>query len=159
MFQPTPPLGRALRRLALTTKQGPKDYYKGTGSGSTGRHTKGGKYIISYRKVRSYVPPDYDIEGLDQLTPFVSARIPRPARELLLDRNTGEQIKDQKTDGRLYLKRWKEKVQQREISRVEMDDGKRFKERKKDHGIVNLPQIYANARKSNPEQRPEPDQT
>ncbi|TID14543.1 hypothetical protein E6O75_ATG08689 [Venturia nashicola] len=107
MFQPTTPLGRALRRLALTTKQGPKDYYKGTGSGSMGRHTKGGGYIIHYQKVRTYVPPNYKIKRLDLLTPFVSARIPRPSRERLIDATTGEVIKDPKIEGRLFLKRWK----------------------------------------------------
>lgn len=58
MFTPTPSLGRALRRLALTTKQAGKDYYKGTGSGSMGRHTKYGGYRIDWSKVRTYVVPD-----------------------------------------------------------------------------------------------------
>jgi large subunit ribosomal protein L41 len=58
MFTPTASLGRALRRLALTTKQAGKDYYKGTGSGSMGRHTKFGDYRIDWSKVRTYVVPD-----------------------------------------------------------------------------------------------------
>jgi hypothetical protein len=58
MFTPTPSLGRALRRLALTTKQAGKDYYKGTGSGSMGRHTKYGGYRIDWSKVRTYIVPD-----------------------------------------------------------------------------------------------------
>jgi len=58
MFTPTPSLGRALRRLALTTKQAGKDYYKGTGTGSMGRHTKFGGYTIDWSKVRTYVVPD-----------------------------------------------------------------------------------------------------
>ena len=58
MFTPTAPLGRALRRLALTTKQAGKDYYKGTGSGSMGSHTKWGGYKIDWSKVRTYVVPD-----------------------------------------------------------------------------------------------------
>ena len=34
-------------------------YYKGTGSGSMGRHTKHGGYIIEWAKVRNYmVPPN-----------------------------------------------------------------------------------------------------
>ena len=56
-MQPTQPLQRALRRLKLTTKQVGKGYYKGTGGGSMGRHTKHGAYIIDYEKVRTYVSP------------------------------------------------------------------------------------------------------
>lgn len=56
-MQPTAPLFRRLRRLALTTKQVNGGYYKGTGSGSMGRHTKHGGYIIDYKKVRTYVVP------------------------------------------------------------------------------------------------------
>jgi hypothetical protein len=57
MFKPSHPLFRRLRRLALTTKQVNGGYYKGTGSGSTGRHTKHGGYIIEWEKVRTYVVP------------------------------------------------------------------------------------------------------
>ena len=56
-MKPTPPLSRSLRRLALTTKQVNGGYYKGTGSGSMGRHTKHGGYIIDPKKVRTYVVP------------------------------------------------------------------------------------------------------
>lgn len=57
-MQPTQPLARALRRLALTTKQAGKDYYKGTGSGSMGSHTKWGGYKIEWAKVRTFKVPD-----------------------------------------------------------------------------------------------------
>ena len=57
MFKPTQPLYRRLRRLALTTKMVNGGFYKGTGSGSTGRHTKHGGYIIEWHKVRNYVVP------------------------------------------------------------------------------------------------------
>ena len=57
MFKPSQPLFRRLRRLALTTKQVNGGYYKGTGSGSMGRHTKHGGYIIEWEKVRTYVVP------------------------------------------------------------------------------------------------------
>ena len=60
MFKPTAPLFRRIRRLALTTKQTGKGFYKGTGSGSMGRHTKHGGYIIEYEKVRTYVVPNLD---------------------------------------------------------------------------------------------------
>lgn len=57
-MQPTPILQKSLRRLALTTKQGPKDYYKGTGSGAMGVHTPNGGYKIIWKKVRTYQCPD-----------------------------------------------------------------------------------------------------
>lgn len=57
-MQPSPVLQRAIRRLALTTKQGPHNYYKGNRTGAMGRHTRFGGYIIDWRKVRTYVCPD-----------------------------------------------------------------------------------------------------
>jgi large subunit ribosomal protein L41 len=56
-MKPTHALFRRIRRLALTTKQTNKGFYKGTGSGSTGRHTQHGGYIIEWPKVRTYVVP------------------------------------------------------------------------------------------------------
>lgn len=68
-MQPTQPLFRAIRRLALTTKQGPHNYYKGNRTGAMGQHTKWGGYQIDWSKVRTYVCPD--------LSDFmVSTRIP-----------------------------------------------------------------------------------
>ncbi len=46
------------RRLRLTTKDVNKGFYKGTRTGSMGRHTKYGGYIIEWSKVRTYVCPD-----------------------------------------------------------------------------------------------------
>lgn len=63
-MKPTQSLFRRLRRLALTTKQANKGFYKGTGTGSTGRHTKHGGYVIEWEKVRTYVVP----EGLKEFT-------------------------------------------------------------------------------------------
>lgn len=59
-MQPTQALWKrsSLRRLALTTKQGPHNYYKGNRTGSMGQHTKYGGYIVDYKKVRTYVCPD-----------------------------------------------------------------------------------------------------
>jgi large subunit ribosomal protein L41 len=56
-MKPTQILARRIRRLALTTKMANKGYYKGTGTGSTGSHTKHGGYIIDWAKVRTYVVP------------------------------------------------------------------------------------------------------
>ncbi len=52
---------RPYRKFQLTTKDINKGYYKGNRSGSMGRHTKHGGYIIELHKVRTYVVPT----GLD----------------------------------------------------------------------------------------------
>lgn len=46
------------RKLPLTTKDVNKGYYKGNRTGSMGRHTKYGGYVVDYSKVRTYVVPD-----------------------------------------------------------------------------------------------------
>ena len=56
-MKPTASLYARFRRLPLTTKQVNNGFYKGTGSGAMGRHTKHGGYIIEWRKVRTYVVP------------------------------------------------------------------------------------------------------
>lgn len=62
-MKPTQALAKNMaRKLQLTGKTGPKNFYKGWGSGSMGEHTKYGGYKINYDKVRSYVVPD----GLDK---------------------------------------------------------------------------------------------
>ena len=58
IMQPTLPLQRAIKRLALTTKQGPHNFYKGNGTGALGTHTKYGTYKIDWAKVRTYQCPD-----------------------------------------------------------------------------------------------------
>jgi len=75
MFKPSQPLFRRLRRLALTTKQVNGGYYKGTGSGSTGRHTKHGGYIIEWEKVRTYVAPS-DLANFE--VTFLSSTLKSP---------------------------------------------------------------------------------
>ena len=57
-MKPTQALFRRVRRLALTTKQVNGGFYKGTGSGSMGRHTKHGDYIIECHKVRTFKVPE-----------------------------------------------------------------------------------------------------
>lgn len=58
-MRPSQPFFRKLTRLALTTKQAAKGggYYKGTGTGPLGVHTKHGGYRILWRLVRTYVVP------------------------------------------------------------------------------------------------------
>ncbi|KAI4170380.1 MAG: hypothetical protein LQ343_005002 [Gyalolechia ehrenbergii] len=97
-MQPTAPLFRRLRRLALTTKMVNGGYYKGTGSGSMGRHTKHGGYVLDYAKVRTYVVPK-DLKDF-KLTPFVTKNM-----ELL----KGDFEGDPKggLSGERYLEKWK----------------------------------------------------
>ncbi|KAK6520339.1 hypothetical protein TWF506_000613 [Arthrobotrys conoides] len=47
-----------IKRLKLTTKQVNGGYYKGTGTGSMGSHTKYGGYVLDPKKLRNYVVPD-----------------------------------------------------------------------------------------------------
>lgn len=62
-MRPTPSLGIKFRKLALTTKDVNKGFYKGNRTGSMGRHTKHGGYIIEWEKVRTYaVPPLEDFQ-------------------------------------------------------------------------------------------------
>ena len=69
MFKPTQVLSASRRRLRLTTKQTNGGYYKGNRTGSMGRHTKHGNYVIEWHKVRTYVvPPDLDRYKVGQYT-------------------------------------------------------------------------------------------
>ncbi|KAL7622366.1 60S ribosomal protein L27, mitochondrial [Parahypoxylon ruwenzoriense] len=74
-MQPTQALLKRFRKLPLTTKDIKKGFYKGTGTGSMGSHTKFGGYVIDWKKVRTYVVP----AGLKdfKLTPFVTEKMPR----------------------------------------------------------------------------------
>jgi large subunit ribosomal protein L41 len=57
-----------IRRLRLTTKQVNGGYYKGTGTGTIGRHTKHGGFEVDWNKVRTYVAPD--LKGFDVCISF-----------------------------------------------------------------------------------------
>ncbi|KAI1758073.1 mitochondrial ribosomal protein L27-domain-containing protein [Xylaria castorea] len=97
-MQPTPVLQKLFRKLPLTTKDIKKGFYKGTRTGSMGRHTKHGGYIIEWKKVRTYVVP----AGLAdfKLTPFVTNKI-----KVTKGRYEGY-TKGPKSP-ELYLDRWK----------------------------------------------------
>jgi len=45
------------RHLRLTTKDVNKGFYKGNRTGTVGRHTKHGGFIVDYSRVRTYVVP------------------------------------------------------------------------------------------------------
>ncbi|KAI0483659.1 mitochondrial ribosomal protein L27-domain-containing protein [Xylaria cf. heliscus] len=97
-MQPTPGLQKAFRKFALTTKNIKKGFYKGTRTGSMGRHTRHGGYIIDWKKVRTYVVPS----GLENfsLTPFVTTKI-----ENIRGRYEGYPKGPKSPE--LYLDRWK----------------------------------------------------
>ncbi|KAG0189673.1 hypothetical protein DFQ28_003101 [Apophysomyces sp. BC1034] len=59
MFGVLRALPRGAGRTQLTSKRG-HNFYKGTGSGAMGRHTKRGGYIIDWNKVRTFVVPDLE---------------------------------------------------------------------------------------------------
>ncbi|KAJ2342160.1 60S ribosomal protein L27, mitochondrial, partial [Coemansia sp. RSA 2618] len=50
-------LFRGAKRSVMTAKHG-HNYYKGNRTGSIGRHTKHGGYVINMDKVRTFVVPD-----------------------------------------------------------------------------------------------------
>nr|GEV42789.1 39S ribosomal protein L41-A, mitochondrial-like [Tanacetum cinerariifolium] len=57
-------IGRAYRRKRtsslsiLTSKTGPRDYYKGKNCKPTGFHTRKGGYVVVQEKLPNYVVPD-----------------------------------------------------------------------------------------------------
>lgn len=89
------------KRLALTTKQGNKNFYKGTRSTGIGKMDQWGGYHIKYEKVRTFVVP----EALETCTfkPLVSANAPVPKNSF--KGYTGI------TDGKLHLAKIKEFVE------------------------------------------------
>ncbi|MCJ1288261.1 hypothetical protein MMC26_007616 [Xylographa opegraphella] len=97
-MRPTQPLYRRLRRLALTTKQVNGGFYKGTGSGSMGRHTKHGDYVIEWHKVRTYVVP-HQLKDF-KLTPFVTRNMEPLKGNFEGDKKGG-------LSGQRYLDHWK----------------------------------------------------
>ncbi|KAL4445315.1 hypothetical protein ABPG77_011140 [Micractinium sp. CCAP 211/92] len=74
-------LGRARRvpRVGftrLTTKQGPRGYYKGKGAAPTGHHTNKGGYTMREERLPQYIVPD--LTGF-KLKPFIATSIAKPA--------------------------------------------------------------------------------
>ncbi|QPG74593.1 hypothetical protein FOA43_001924 [Brettanomyces nanus] len=90
------------KRLPLSTKQGNKNFYKGTRSSGIGRLNKFGKYKIDYNRVRTFVVP----ETLDEcvLKPLVSSKAPIP-------KNSFKGYDLGAVDGRLYLDKIKEFIE------------------------------------------------
>ncbi|PHH61365.1 hypothetical protein CDD81_443 [Ophiocordyceps australis] len=86
------------RNLRITTKDVGRGFYKGNRTGSMGRHTKHGGYVIEWDKVRTYVVPDLTDFNL---TPFVSRTIEaKPGDYKGLPRGP--------LDPYLYIEQWKQ---------------------------------------------------
>lgn len=90
------------KRWPLTTKQGNKNFYKGTRSTGIGRWTSRGRYIINWDKVRTYVVPS-NVHSTE-LKPFVCATAPKIV-------NTFEGYQYGAIDGKLYLQKVKEFIE------------------------------------------------
>ncbi|GAB0134561.1 hypothetical protein EsDP_00002926 [Epichloe bromicola] len=86
------------RHLKLTTKDVGKGFYKGNRTGSMGRHTKYGGYVIEWNKVRTYAVPS----GLKdfKLTPFVS-------REVRAQSGDYKGLEKGPQDPYFYVEQWK----------------------------------------------------
>lgn len=65
---------RGSKRHPLTTKQGNKNFYKGTGSSGYGKSNKNGTYIMNWEKVRTYVVPAE--LNTTELKALVSPKVP-----------------------------------------------------------------------------------
>lgn len=100
-MKPTQPLFKRIKaRIAFTTKEVGKGFYRGSRVGSLGAHTPQGGYLIDYRKVRHFVVPDLkDFK----LTPFTSRGI-NLSSEFPTDPQ-GQPYR--KLDAGQYLKWWK----------------------------------------------------
>lgn len=103
------------KRLTLSTKQGNKNYYKGTRSSGIGHISSKGKYAIDYNKVRTFVTP---ADMSTPLKPLVSASVPIP-------KNTFKGYTGI-TDGRLWLDKVKEYI---ETGNVEFEKTETYIER------------------------------
>lgn len=94
-------------RLPLSTKQGNKNFYKGTRSSGIGHISNKGKYSIDYNKVRTFVTP---ADMSTPLKPLVSANVPIP-------KNTFKGYTGS-TDGRLWLDKVKEYIETGDVEYV-----------------------------------------
>ncbi|KAM3498481.1 hypothetical protein MY10362_008202 [Beauveria mimosiformis] len=85
------------RHLKLTTKDVNKGFYKGNRTGSMGRHTRYGGYVIEWNKVRTYAVPDLkDFK----LTPFVS-------RQVYPESGDYKGLAKGSADPHFYVEQWK----------------------------------------------------
>ena len=96
-MKPTPSLSRRVIRLPLTTKQVNNGFYKGTGSGAMGRHTKHGGYVIEWKKVRTYVVPEQlkecKVGSIQRRSVNIQAEFDCPAHSIRYQENAGNKRK------------------------------------------------------------------
>ncbi|TDZ44724.1 54S ribosomal protein L27 [Colletotrichum trifolii] len=85
------------RHNRLTTKDVNKGFYKGNRTGSMGRHTKHGGYMVDWSKVRTYIVPNL---AECNLTPFV----PESVQVIKTRYNTKQGPRDPVE----FLRTWKE---------------------------------------------------
>ncbi|TQV98180.1 hypothetical protein V2A60_006147 [Cordyceps javanica] len=98
-MRPTLPLRVGLyRHLKLTTKDVNKGFYKGNRTGSMGRHTRHGGYIIEWNKVRTYAVPQ-NLKDF-KLTPFVS-------RQVYAESGDYKGLAKGAADPHFYVEQWK----------------------------------------------------
>lgn len=84
-------------KLRLTTKGANKGFYKGTGSGAMGEHTKYGGYKLDWEKIRTYVVP----EGLKDTKVRTEAKLTvseKRRQELLLITCIAHAVRDAADD-------------------------------------------------------------
>ncbi|GME88959.1 hypothetical protein B5S28_g4852 [[Candida] boidinii] len=93
------------KRLPLTTKQGNKNFYKGTRSSGIGKLDLFGTYKINYEKVRTFVVPQ-DLDSCP-LKPLVSSNVPIPKQNFKGYKNS--------MDGKLLLDKVKEFIETGEV--------------------------------------------
>ncbi|ODV88053.1 hypothetical protein CANARDRAFT_26214 [[Candida] arabinofermentans NRRL YB-2248] len=104
------------KRLPMTTKDGNKNFYKGTRSSGIGKFDMYGKYTINYEKVRTFVAPE-DMDSCP-LKPLVSSNTPIP-------KNTFTGYKGA-SDGKLLFDKVKEFI---ETGKVEYPVNEKYHER------------------------------
>lgn len=95
-------IDKGTRRWQLTTKDGKRDMYKGTGSSGVGRWSRKGRYLIAWNKVRTYVVPR-GLEATD-LKPLVCVTAP-PICHTFKGYDKGA------VDGKLYVQKIKEFIE------------------------------------------------
>ncbi|WOG92226.1 hypothetical protein DCAR_0311489 [Daucus carota subsp. sativus] len=71
-------IGRAFRRKRassldiLSSKRGPRDYYKGKNCKPTGFHTRKGGYVVVQEKLPNYVVPDLTDFKVNKLNSLIN---------------------------------------------------------------------------------------
>ncbi|KAG7812214.1 hypothetical protein KL921_001446 [Ogataea angusta] len=100
------------KRVPLTTKQGNKNFYKGTRSSGIGRLNKWGTYNIDYQRVRTFVAPSNLADF--NLKPLVSSNA-------VIPKNTFDGYSSV-TDGKFLFDKVKEYIETGEVKHPRTED-------------------------------------